>query len=138
MNTPSLLQLTSALRASWDGETGYSGVGVWTPQNPARGQCVTSSLVVQDYFGGSIVRYAVSGEGIDETHYLNILEDGTMLDTTGQQYKTPVSMTEKPVDLEGFSSLREKRLSDEETSRRYHLLKSKVETVLDRDMRFGQ
>jgi hypothetical protein len=48
MDTPSLLQLTTALHAAWNEEAGYAGVGVWTPQNPAHGQCVTSSLVVQE------------------------------------------------------------------------------------------
>jgi hypothetical protein len=130
MNKPTLQQLTAALHKAWDEKTGYADAGVWTPENPARGQCVTSSLVVQDYFGGEIVRYEVNGENINETHYFNILEDGTILDTTGQQYKKPVSIKPKPVDLQGYPSLREKRLADDETRYRYNLLKTRVETLL--------
>jgi hypothetical protein len=131
MSKPTLQQLTSALHEAWDEKTGYAGVGEWTPNNPARGQCVTSSLVVQDYFGGEIVRYEVKAENIDETHYFNILEDGTILDTTGQQYKVAVSMKPKPVDLQGYLNVREKRLADKETNYRYSLLKSRVEQLLN-------
>jgi hypothetical protein len=130
MGTPSLKQLTNALRQAWNAETGYAGVGVWTSSNPSRGQCVTSSLVVQDYFGGDIVRYEVKGVGIDETHYFNILDDGTIIDTTGSQYKITVSMHPKPVKLGEYPTLRDKRLADEETRARYYLLKSKVEVLL--------
>lgn len=130
MNNPTLQQLTAALHEAWDEETGYAGAGVWTSDNPARGQCVSSSLVVQDYLGGKIVRYEVKGEDVDETHYCNILEDETILDTTGQQYKVPVSMRPKPVDLQEYPSLRDKRLADKETRYRYQLLKRKVELLL--------
>lgn len=101
----------------------------WSPENPARGQCVVSSLVVLDYFGGDIVRYAVTGEGIDETHYFNVLEDGTVLDTTRSQYKDKqVNMAEKPIDLKknGFSSVRERCLADKETKYRYGILATRV------------
>jgi len=130
MNKPTLQQLTAALHKAWDSETGYAGVGAWSSDNPARGQCVTSSLVVQDYFGGDIVRYEVAGEHIDETHYFNILEDGTRLDTTGSQYVLPVTMRPKPVDLAEHLTLRDKRLSDDETRHKYTLLKSRVENLL--------
>lgn len=129
MKTPALTQLTKALHQAWDDETGYARSGVWTSGNPARGQCVTSSLVVQDYFGGDIVRYEVKGIDIDETHYFNILDDGTIIDTTGSQYKIPVNMRPKPVNLGEYPTLRDKCLADEETRARYYLLKSKVETL---------
>ena len=128
---PSLQQLTAALHKAWDEKTGYCEAGVWSADNPARGQCVTSSLVVQDYFGGEIVRYEVHGKDIDETHYFNILEDGTILDTTGQQYTVPVTMRPKPVEFQGYLTLREKRLADNETSDRYYLLKARVESLLN-------
>lgn len=51
---------------------------------------MVSSLVAQDYFGGDSVRYAVKGDGIDEMHYCNLLEDGVLLDTTRSQYQVPV------------------------------------------------
>lgn len=132
MNMPTLQQLAHALRQAWSAETGYAGEGVWTKENPARGQCVTSSLVVQDYFGGDIVRYQVSGEDIDETHYFNILHDGTIVDTTKSQYSQQANMIEKPIDLKknNFHTVRERCLADEETKCLYETLKTRVEDVL--------
>tara|TARA_Y100001949_G_scaffold57886_1_gene48712 strand:- start:301 stop:555 length:255 start_codon:yes stop_codon:yes gene_type:complete len=72
-----------------------------------------------------------SGKNVDETHYFNILEDGTILDTTGQQYTVPVTMRPKPVEFQGYLTLREKRLADNETSDRYYLLKARVESLLN-------
>jgi hypothetical protein len=130
METMSLQRLTQALHQAWDENTGYANATSWTNENPSRGQCMTSSLVVQDYFGGDIVRYEVTADNLNETHYFNILEDGTRIDTTGAQYKIAVSMKPKPVQLGAFISLREKRLSDEETHEKYLLLKSKVEAII--------
>lgn len=127
----SIQEISLALQQSWNAQTGYAGVGIWTRDNPARGQCVTSSLVVQDYLGGDIVRYAVNGDSIDETHYFNVLDDGTTIDTTGHQYTVPVVMTPKPIVLNDFSSARAKLLADKETSYRYGLLKMRVEQLLE-------
>lgn len=129
---PPIHQLLNALHAAWTADTSYAKTGEWSIDNPARGQCVTSALVVQDYFGGDIVRYAVTGDGIDETHYLNLLDDGTLLDTTGSQYKDSVSMRLKPIDLakNNFISVRQRCLADKETKYRYELLKKRVENSL--------
>jgi hypothetical protein len=122
-----VLKLTKVLQGSWSSETSNWG-GELPADNPARGQCVVSSLVVQDYLGGELVRVHAIGDGIDEKHYFNQLPDGTILDTTGMQYKKPVTFTVSPVDLEkkGYSTVRELRLDDEDTRRRYELLKRLV------------
>lgn len=123
---PSIEELIIALRKSWSADTSYSRSD-WSVDNPARGQCVVSSLVVQKYFGGELLRYRVSGEGINETHYSNVLGDGTVLDTTASQYKKPMTFNNELIDLKGFASTREKRLSDPETRSRYEVLLSRVE-----------
>jgi hypothetical protein len=127
---PSLSELTTALHKAWNAKTSVWDDD-WPSDNPARGQCVPSSLVVQDYYGGDLIRFAVRGEGISENHYCNLLEDGTLLDTTRSQYAVPVTMQVYPVNLAGYSSVREKRLDDEETRTRYELLKSRVAAILD-------
>jgi hypothetical protein len=127
---PSLNQLTAALRRAWSAETSFDA-SAWTPDNPARGQCVASSLVVQSYFGGDLLRYRAIGPGIAEMHYCNVLDDGTILDTTGQQYKEPITLEVLPVDLKGFTTIREKRLADKITRDKYKLLLSRVATFLD-------
>ena len=123
--SPTLEQLIATLRHSWSGATSYADSD-WSADNPARGQCVVSSLVVQDYLGGDLVRYAVKGDGIDEMHYCNMLDGGVLLDTTRSQYQAPVTFTLMPVDLKHYKSVREKRLDDDETRERYELLRQRV------------
>lgn len=127
---PTLDQLIAALHHAWSAETSYADTD-WPSDNPARGQCVVSALVVQDYFGGELVRFAVSGD-FNEMHYANELE-GVLLDTTRSQYRdAAVTFTPKPVELKGYPTVRAKRLADDETRQRYELLKSRVEAYLTR------
>lgn len=125
MKQVSLREITTALQRSWSAETAFDAAE-WSETNRARGQCVVSSLVVQDYLGGELIRFAVDEGDVHETHYMNQLPDGTVVDTTASQYATPVTMRRKPVSIDGFSSIREKRLADESTRRRYLLLKKRV------------
>lgn len=126
---PSLENLICALQASWTADTCFDAAQ-WSDTNPARGQCVVSSLVIQKYLGGDLLRYRVSGHGTKETHYCNILQDGTILDTTASQYKLPMTFRVDPVTLGSFVSIREKRLADGGTRTRYKLLLSRVELRL--------
>jgi hypothetical protein len=126
---PTVQNLAQALRASWAPDTAVAPEA-YTPENPARGQCVVSSLVVQDYYGGDLRRYRTNYHGHQEMHYCNILPDGTILDTTGSQYQTPVTLEILPVDLKGFASVRQKRLNDSEIQHQYTLLKQRVERYL--------
>lgn len=125
MTTYDLDTATNTLSASWSADTAY-GPSSWSQDNPARGQCIVSCLVIQDYFGGDLVRYSVKGEGINETHYVNKLPNGSLLDTTASQYTYDVVFQPKPIELDGFSSIREKRLADADTLRRYILLRDRV------------
>ena len=126
---PSVEELIKALQNSWAGDTSFDA-SEWNEASPARGQCVVSSLVVQKYLGGDLRRYRVTGDGVEETHYCNILPDGTVLDTTASQYDRPMSFRVEPVDLKGFESIREKRLAEYETRSRYELLLDRVEARL--------
>jgi len=121
--------LLKALFLSWSADTSFLA-SEWSKNNPARGQCVVSALVVQDYLGGELIRYHVKGDGIDEMHYVNSLEHGVTLDTTASQYKEGTVLTLTHVDLAGFKTIRDKRLSDADTYRRYKILKQRVETEL--------
>ena len=130
---PDILHITEALRASWCPETSTLGDDL-PVDNPARGQCAVSSLVVQDFLGGDLFRVRVSGDGIDERHYYNVLDDGIVIDTTREQYQgKPVSLTPAPVDLEGkYVSIREKVLDNEDTRKRYELLRQLVNDNLQK------
>jgi hypothetical protein len=50
-------------------------------QNPAMGQCDVTALVVQDYYGGQIVR---ADDG--RAHWFNITEKGLVIDLTINQF----------------------------------------------------
>lgn len=124
----SIQQVTHALQQSWATDTSFDG-DVLSAGNPARGQCVVSSLVMQDYVGGDLARARVTGQGIDEKHYYNVLDDGTVIDTTGQQYgDMNVSFAPASVDLMGkYGTIRDKLLDDKDTLHRYSILKQRVD-----------
>ncbi len=126
---PTLQELSLALRASWGADTAYDS-SEWSQQNKARGQCVVSSLVVQDYLGGELIRFEINEDELHETHYMNQLPDGTVIDTTASQYTSPVNMRRKAVDTGDFASIRDKRLANESTATRYEILKNRVEQYL--------
>lgn len=131
MEKPPLQKVISAVRASWDADTS-SVKDEWTPENPARGQCVPSSLVIQDFQGGDIARVIVIGEGVSESHYYNEISSTDDLDLTGSQYRRQVVMVPNPADLkaENVSTTREYLMKNPKTLARYVLLKSRVAELL--------
>ncbi len=77
-----------ALRESWGPDTcAPEDIADWTPDNPARGQCATTALVLHDFFGGSLVmgEVIVDGERVD-FHWWNRLPDGEQVDITLEQF----------------------------------------------------
>lgn len=52
----SLARLFEALEQSWSADTTY---GAWTPEVPSLHQCAVTALVVQDYYGGDVIRYPI-------------------------------------------------------------------------------
>ena len=81
--------LERALRASWSAETCDDvDVGHWRPDNPARGQCGVTALVVQDHLGGELLLAEVScADGSRQgVHYWNRLPSGEQVDLTRTQF----------------------------------------------------
>lgn len=126
---PSLHDIATALEAVWNRDTAYDASD-WSEENKARGHCIVSCLVVQDYLGGDLLGYAIDEKDLHETHYVNKLDNGVIVDTTASQYTHPVNMRVKPVHLKGFNSIREKRLADISTRKRYEMLKARVDNLL--------
>ncbi|USN96978.1 MAG: hypothetical protein H6797_02190 [Candidatus Nomurabacteria bacterium] len=123
-----------ALQESWDIKTS-SIPDEWSEANRARGQCVPSSLVVQDYFGGELERVMATGDALSESHYFNRLVDGGVIDSTAMQYSmyAPTKFTRMPVDLaaKNCMTIREYVLKSEQTLARYALLKTRVMDLLE-------
>jgi hypothetical protein len=97
----------------------------WIPQNPLWGHCAVTSLIVQDYFGGTLWRIDLSS--IPElsylrSHYLNVLDTGELVDLTCEQFSTPL-----PESLPFEERSRDSILSHTDTERRYQLLKERLD-----------
>lgn len=82
-----LTEIEDAIRGSWSLDTAEPDDG-WTPDNPARGQCDVTCLVVHDIFGGEILAAEVfrDGEHI-EWHMWNRLPGGIEIDLTREQFR---------------------------------------------------
>lgn len=122
--------LVDALRQHWNAETSYEP-SEWNPNNPARGQCAVSSLIVQDYLGGEIQRAKAIFQGKRESHFYNVLPNGDIMDTTREQYPHTITLEEAPVTLGHYTSVREKLLDGVDNARKYTLLKALVRQALD-------
>jgi hypothetical protein len=111
--------LLAALMASWARDTsGYPSK--WTEENPACGQCSVTALVIQDYFGGDIQRFAVVDSGNDMRHVANILPGGILLDATAGQFSSV------PVYVPRINETRDEALAWNDTNQRYVLLADRV------------
>ena len=83
-----LTGLESAIRASWSIETcDPTDVPEWTPDEPSRGQCAVTSLVVHDLLGGELLEAEVDhADGTRQGyHYWNRFA-GVDVDLTRRQF----------------------------------------------------
>lgn len=73
-------------------------------------------------------RVQVRGDGINEKHCYNVLDNGAVVDITRQQYgDIAVSFSSAPVQLNSrYKNIRDKVLSDDETRLQYDILKERV------------
>ncbi len=121
--------LTSTLEKCWDAESSYLPK-TWSSRNPARGQSAVSSLIVQDYLDGEIIRFQTEFTNEKEKHYANLVDD-VLVDTTFKQFPIDTHFQlDQPV-LGKFATIRKKLLSDSNTQKRYNYLKEKVSKVLN-------
>ena len=81
-----LAQLEQAIRESWRPDTADRDDG-WSPENPSRGHCDVTSLVVNDFVGGDLLASDVylNGERI-MAHMWNRLPSGIEVDLTRDQF----------------------------------------------------
>jgi hypothetical protein len=81
-----LAEIEAAITASWAADTADEDDG-WAPENPSRGQCDVTCLVVHDIFGGEILAADVFRDGEPvEAHMWNRLPGGLELDLTRAQF----------------------------------------------------
>src|SRR6266536_2808330 len=70
-----------ALAHSWSRQTSAEPDG-WSEHSPARGQCAVTALVIQDLFGGELLRCDAG----PTSHYWNRLPSGREVDLTRHQF----------------------------------------------------
>lgn len=120
-----LSRLEAALQLSWSKETSYSP-NIWTPSNPAFGQCAVTALITNDYLGGEIVwAEALQPDGQKISHYFNLI-DGKEIDLTRSQFPADTQIPHGVKKSKEFASTRECILSNDNTKKRYELLKERM------------
>ncbi|MGW1681902.1 YunG family protein [Saccharopolyspora sp. NPDC002376] len=83
-----LVEVECAIRSSWGVDTcAPEDIPQWHEGNPARGQCGTTALVINDLLGGDLVcgEVHVDGQWVDY-HWWNRLAGGIELDLTREQF----------------------------------------------------
>jgi hypothetical protein len=75
-------RVAAVLLQSWSG----SSSGQWLAANPARGQCNVTALLVNEYFGGEILKTPL----LEGDHFYNRI-DGKRVDLTKSQFAAPIA-----------------------------------------------
>ena len=81
--------IEAAVRAAWARDTcDPVDVDDWSLANPARGQCGTTALTINDLLGGELlVAEVLRSDGTRQgVHWWNRLPDGTEIDLTREQF----------------------------------------------------
>jgi hypothetical protein len=95
---PSPEEIEPVVRGAWCRETcDEVDLADWRPQNPARGQCGVTALVLHDLLGGDLLLAEVllpdgSRQGV---HWWNRLPDGREIDLTREQF-APHEVVQEP------------------------------------------
>lgn len=92
----------------------------WNDDNKTLGHCAIVALIINDYFGGYICKIKVN----NISHYFNLI-DGEIVDLTSEQFKiNDISYANYVIKT------REDVLMNEDTKKRYEILKLKIKLCL--------
>jgi hypothetical protein len=89
-----LEELRKKFRQAWSRQTS-SDPKNWSPSNPAWGQSAATALIVNEIFGGEIVRVKVRNF-CKEKHYYNVLPSGEKVDLAQEQFGDEPPVFEDP------------------------------------------
>lgn len=113
-------KLKELLYKIYSPDTCYSNIkNNWNKNNPSLGHCAITSLIVNDYFNGKILRCKTK-EG---THYYNLIDD-KVIDLTVEQFQGKI-----PDYRESEEKTREEILENNDTIYRYKLLKERLSKI---------
>lgn len=114
--------LARALELAWSEDTAAGGV--WDARHPALNQCAVTALIVQDFFGGEIMRCEMTD---GNSHYWNSLGDDE-IDLTGDQFDISDG---KPMYDTATWCPRQYLFAFANTVQRYMLLLQRVLDIMD-------
>ena len=80
-------KIVTTLKGCWSIHTSSK----WEKDNPANGQCPVTALVIQDNFGGRLLKTRVDGQW----HFYNEI-DGVIYDFTDSQFAEPIEYEDQP------------------------------------------
>ena len=114
-------KLETILNSLYSKETCYPECrNQWNDDNKTLGHCAIVALIINDYFGGYICKIKVN----NISHYFNLI-DGEIVDLTSEQFKiNDISYANYIIKT------REDVLMDEDTKKRYEILKLKIKLCL--------
>jgi len=114
--------LRNALEYAWVGATAQ---GAWSSKCPSLNQCAVTALVIQEYFGGDLLRCECDD---GDSHYWNMLPGDKEVDWTEQQFEFSgvVPLRETVIIRD-----RDYVLSFKSTKRRYKVLLKRVKSYLE-------
>ena len=114
-------KLETILNGLYSKETCYPECrNQWNDDNKTLGHCAIVALIINDYFGGYICKIKVN----NISHYFNII-DGEIVDLTSEQFKiNDISYANYVIKT------REDVLMNEDTKKRYEILKLKIKLCL--------
>lgn len=109
-----MISFLSVLFKAWSIESSSQ----WTIKNPTKGQCGVTELIVNDYFGGEILKTKVS----DRSHYYNLI-NGITYDYTASQFTNSL-------EYQDFPSSRLETFTDT-NNRQYDYLRNRVHIYIN-------
>ena len=119
-----LKTLKKLLKKSWTVDTCIkSSREEWSADNYSLGQCDITALIVNDYFGGKIMR-VMTNYG---SHYYNLI-DNNIIDLTVEQFSGEI-----PKYQRGEERSRTYLLSNEDTKKRYIELLNNLDKAIGKD-----
>ena len=110
------------VREAWVGAT---ALGPWTSKCPELNQCAVTSMLVQDYFGGNLLRCECND---GDSHYWNMLPGNEEWDLTAGQFEYS-----GVIPLRDTVVIRPRSYVDgnRKTVKRYKVLKKRFLKILD-------
>ena len=114
-------KLETILNSLYSKETCYPECrNQWNDDNKTLGHCAIVALIINDYFGGYICKIKVN----NISHYFNLI-DGEIVDLTSEQFNiNDISYANYVIKT------REDVLMNEDTKKRYEILKLKIKLCL--------